>query len=91
MIRRLHRITFRLTEKEFQRFSPLLRGNWHTMSWSDLVRFSLEQEAVRRDPPTSDNGVRQGELPSDTAGIVRQTRKKTGKVGKKSVKPQKKR
>lgn len=56
MIRRFHRITFRLTEAEFQRFGPLV-GKMFYWTWSDLVRVALKKVAEEYEKTTSDNGV----------------------------------
>jgi hypothetical protein len=42
MFRRMHRITFRLSPDEFERYHALVRPTHHRYDWSTVIREALE-------------------------------------------------
>lgn len=65
MIRRIRRVTFRLTFQEEDLFAPLIK-TLHCWTWSDLVRVALRRlVADQQAKTTSDNDVRHPDLLSD--------------------------
>lgn len=60
MNNRPHRVMFRLSTEEFQRYAPFVRQHY-LWNWSELVRKALKEYANRADQAASDNAVRQAE------------------------------
>lgn len=82
MIKRVRKVTFRLTSAEEERFSPMLQqlGCW---TWSDLCRRALEHFADKTAPAASDNFV--GQLAEQSARGVGGDKAKKKKGGAKKT------
>ena len=88
MLRRPHRINFRLSRDEYAEFNPLIT-QLHAWDWSNLCRMALRKLYLSTVKDTSDNYVRQDPpAASDKRSSVRQPKKRHER--KKNA-PQKKR